>query len=56
MNANYIDILKAFFSTDNNKRKEAESQLQQLAKSDPNSSVDLHTQALDLEENHVILL
>jgi hypothetical protein len=53
MNVNSIDILKAFFSNDNQLRKQAESYISDLAQNDPNASMDLHTQALELEETQV---
>lgn len=50
---NSIEVLKAFHSNDNSLRKQAENHLNELAKNDPNSSMDLLTEALSLEENQV---
>lgn len=56
MQANPIDLLKAFLSHETNVQKEAERQLNQLAKESPNDSIELYISAIDYQESYVKFL
>lgn len=56
MYSNPIDLLKAFLSNDAAAQKEAEKNLNQLAKNEPLVSMDLHTSALDNQDLKVLSL
>lgn len=56
MYSNPIDLLQAFLSNDSATQKEAEKNLNQLAKDEPLVSVDLHISALDNQDPNVLFL